>query len=88
MCAYQYSLGDQGSGYVVLGSADDPEVRGAGECLMWLMRGLLASVFGSVLCWYLLSSRLTMCNISVPYARHKAMLEGLSAYPQGVSGPT
>lgn len=54
---------------------------------MWLMRGFLASVFGSVLCWYLISSHLTMCKVSVLYARNKAMLERLT-YPQGVSSPT
>lgn len=80
MCANQYSLGDQRSGYVVLGSADAPEGQGAGGCLM-LMGGLLASVFGSVLCWYLLFSCPAMCNISVLYAREKAILEGLSASP-------
>lgn len=80
MCTNQHSLGDRGSGYVVLGSADALEGQGAGGCLMWLMGDLLTSVFGSVLCWYLLSSRPTTYNISVPYAMHKAMLEVLSAY--------
>lgn len=47
-----------------------------------LMGGLLASVFGSVLCWYLLFSCPAMCNISVLYAREKAILEGLSASPR------
>lgn len=82
MCTNQYPWGDWGPGYVVLGSADVPEGQGAGGCLTWLMRCLLASVFGSVLWWYLLCSCTTMCNTSVPYARHKAMLEGLSTYPK------
>lgn len=81
MCANQYSLVDRGFGYIVLGPADALERQGAGGCL-WLMGGLLASVFGSVLCWYLLSSCPAVCNISVLYAREKTMLEGLSASPK------
>jgi len=79
MCTNQYSLGNLGPGYVVLRSADAPEGQGAGRCLMWLRGGLLASVSGSALCWYRLSLRLTMCNVSVPCDRHRAVLEGLSA---------
>lgn len=72
MCTNQYSLGDQGSGYVVLGSANAAEGQGAEGCLMWLMGGLLASVFGSVLCWYLLSSHPTVCKCALCQAQSRA----------------
>lgn len=57
----------------MLGSAGASKGQGAGGCLVWITGGLMY--------WYLIPTQPTTCRVTAPCARHRAVLEGLSACP-------